>query len=195
MRPDQPIWTVRVVPGVSAAAATPTSILNQAVLAREVRQRFVTERDGRPAARGADVRRGVRGDGDGHPAISAAGSAPSSQQACRACLPGAPVTHAGGRTARHCRPAVIDTGRAYRAARCPGCRARTGRRAGAGWLPGTDSRCRRRSASARRTCSRYRPGCRAGSRRPLAHRWPRRAPPRPAARSGPAAGPPRRPRI
>jgi hypothetical protein len=45
----------------------------------------------------------------GAPAISAASSAPSSQQASRSCLPGVPVMQAGGRTARHCRPVVIDS--------------------------------------------------------------------------------------
>ncbi len=44
-----------------------------------------------------------------HPATSAASSAPSSQQASRSCLAGGPVTQTGGRTARHCRPAVIDS--------------------------------------------------------------------------------------
>ena len=40
-------------------------------------------------------------------ATSAASSAPSSQQASRSSLPGGPMTHTGGRTARHCRPPVI----------------------------------------------------------------------------------------
>jgi hypothetical protein len=46
---------------------------------------------------------------DDYPAISAASSAPSSQQASRSFLPGGPVTVTGGRTARHCRPVVIDS--------------------------------------------------------------------------------------
>ncbi len=45
----------------------------------------------------------------GQPATSAASSAPSSQQASRSCRTGGPVTQTGGRTARHCRPVVIDS--------------------------------------------------------------------------------------
>ena len=48
------------------------------------------------------------GEGD-YPATSAASSAPSSQHASRSALPGGPVTQTGGRTARHCRPVVIDS--------------------------------------------------------------------------------------
>jgi len=43
------------------------------------------------------------------PASSAASRAPSSQHASRSALPGGPVTVTGGRTGRHCRPAVIDS--------------------------------------------------------------------------------------
>ena len=43
------------------------------------------------------------------PASWAASRAPSSQQASRSALPGGPVTVTGGRTGRHCRPAVIDS--------------------------------------------------------------------------------------
>jgi hypothetical protein len=44
-----------------------------------------------------------------YPAISAASSAPSSQQASRSGRPGVPVTLTAGRTARHCRPVAIDS--------------------------------------------------------------------------------------
>ena len=43
------------------------------------------------------------------PATAADRRAPSSQQASRSCLAGGPVTATGGRTARHCRPVVIDS--------------------------------------------------------------------------------------
>jgi len=52
---------------------------------------------------------GTRPLGERHGAIPAARSAPSSQQSCRSCLPGAPVTQTGGRTARQLRPVVIDS--------------------------------------------------------------------------------------
>src|ERR1700678_4329368 len=55
------------------------------------------------------VQHRVEGDGDDHPAISAASSAPSSQHASRSAFPGVPVTVTAGRTGRHCRPAVIDS--------------------------------------------------------------------------------------